>query len=172
MTAAPPTRHRLTGVDGLGQLRQLTTLHLRENRVASLDGFSPSMEALQYLNLRYHGNLTQWPTMSLDYSMLCSRSNSVSELSEVGKLGCLPMLRALILAECAISEGDDYRLEVLVCLPRLERLDKDPFTEEERADAEEVCAVSVCLFSGVYISYHELQVSQQRQEGGDGEDES
>ncbi len=49
------------------------------------------------------------------------------------------MLRAVVLGECPVSEGDDYRLEVLVSLPRLERLDKDPFTEDERADAEEVC---------------------------------
>ena len=41
-------------------------------------------------------------------------------------------------AECPVSELDDYRLEVLVALRKLERLDKDEFTEEERADAEEV----------------------------------
>ncbi len=52
------------------------------------------------------------------------------------------MLRALVLGECPVSETDDYRLEVLVGLPRLERLDKDPFTEEERADAEEVTGPS------------------------------
>jgi len=40
-----------------------------------------------------------------------------------------------------VSELDDYRLEVLVALRKLERLDKDEFTEEERADAEEVGVV-------------------------------
>ena len=38
-----------------------------------------------------------------------------------------------------MSELDDYRVEVLVALRRLERVDKDAVTEDERADAEEVC---------------------------------
>ena len=46
-----------------------------------------------------------------------------------------------------MSELDDYRLEVLIALRRLERLDKDAVTEDERADAEEVCAVHVCVYS-------------------------
>lgn len=33
---------------------------------------------------------------------------------------------------------DDYRVEVCIALRKLERLDKDEFTEDERADAEEV----------------------------------
>ena len=37
-----------------------------------------------------------------------------------------------------MCELDDYRLEALVVLPQLERLDKDLFTEDERAEAEEV----------------------------------
>ena len=37
-----------------------------------------------------------------------------------------------------MSEVDDYRLEVLIALRKLERLDKDEFTEDERTDAEEV----------------------------------
>lgn len=44
--------NKLTAVEGLGALRQLTTLHLRDNQVSSLEGLPPSMEALQYLNLR------------------------------------------------------------------------------------------------------------------------
>lgn len=66
------------------------------------------------------------------------RSNFVVEVSEMSKLQALPLLRCLVLAECPVSETDDYRLEVLVALPKLERLDKDEFTEDERSDAEEV----------------------------------
>ncbi len=43
----------LTKLEGLEGLRQLTTLHVRENQITTLDGFAPSMEGLQYLNLRY-----------------------------------------------------------------------------------------------------------------------
>ena len=34
---------------------------------------------------------------------------------------------------------EEYRVEVCLALRKLERLDKDEFTEDERADAEEVC---------------------------------
>lgn len=33
---------------------------------------------------------------------------------------------------------EEYRVEVCIVLRQLERLDKDEFTEDERADAEEV----------------------------------
>ena len=38
---------------GLGGLRKLAILHVRENQIASLDGLPPSMESLQYFNIRY-----------------------------------------------------------------------------------------------------------------------
>lgn len=37
-----------------------------------------------------------------------------------------------------MSELEDYRVELCIVLRQLERLDKDEFTEDERADAEEV----------------------------------
>ena len=49
--------NRLAKLEGLEGLRQLTTLHLRANRITSCDGFAPSMEALQYLNFRSVGTL-------------------------------------------------------------------------------------------------------------------
>lgn len=49
-----------------------------------------------------------------------------------------------------MSELDDYRVEVLVALRRLERVDKDAVTEDERADAEEVCRMCVVAHRCVY----------------------
>ena len=37
-----------------------------------------------------------------------------------------------------LTENDDYRLEVLISVRRLERLDKDHFSEDERSEAEEI----------------------------------
>ncbi len=69
--------NKLTQCDGIQSLHQLTTLHVRENQIASLDGFVPSLGALQYLNLR---------------------ANLVENPSQLTKLKCLPLLRAVVLA--------------------------------------------------------------------------
>lgn len=37
-----------------------------------------------------------------------------------------------------MSDEDDYRIEVLISLRRLERLDKDEYSDDERQEAEEV----------------------------------
>lgn len=43
----------LKKVEGLENLKNLTTLHLRDNHIETLSGFSKEMQSLQYLNLRY-----------------------------------------------------------------------------------------------------------------------
>uniref|UniRef100_A0A803THG3 Leucine-rich repeat-containing protein 23 n=1 Tax=Anolis carolinensis TaxID=28377 RepID=A0A803THG3_ANOCA len=110
-------QNSLTYLEGLTELGQLTTLHLRDNQLETLDGFSEDMKSLQYLNLR---------------------GNAISQIQELTKLLVLPMLRALVLLDNPCSEEGDYRIEVLVQLPRLERLDKDFFEEDERAEAEDI----------------------------------
>lgn len=109
--------NQITTLEGLSHLSQLTTLHLRENQLKSLSGLSDNMLSLQYINLR---------------------ANPIEEISEVAQLKCLPFLRALILSECPLCETDEYRLEVLIAIRTLERLDKDPYEQDERQDAEEV----------------------------------
>ncbi|XP_054044228.1 leucine-rich repeat-containing protein 23 [Rissa tridactyla] len=104
----------LEGLEGLGQL---TTLHLRDNQLETLDGFCSSMKCLQYLNLR---------------------SNGISSLQEVAKLQVLPMLQALVLLDNPCSDEPNYRLEVLVLLPHLQRLDKELVEQDERAEANEI----------------------------------
>ena len=38
---------------GLDHLHSLTTMHLRENQLVELDGFSEEMKMLQYVNIRW-----------------------------------------------------------------------------------------------------------------------
>ena len=43
-----------------------------------------------------------------------------------------------VVSENPLSDEDDYRIEVLISLRRLERLDKDEYNDDERQEAEEV----------------------------------
>lgn len=131
----------IKSLEGLERLEHLTTLHLRDNQLENLDGFSESMKNLQYVNLR---------------------GNNITDVKETGKLNCLPMLRALVISENPCCDEDDYRMEVLIQLRRLERLDKDEFTPEERQEAEDI--------------YEQRRLEEAQQEGAeeviqsDGED--
>ena len=40
-------------MEGIESMSKLTTLHLRDNQIEALEGFPDSLDALQYLNLRY-----------------------------------------------------------------------------------------------------------------------
>ena len=48
------------------------------------------------------------------------------------------LILVLLCPGTPLSEMEEYRIEVCIVLRKLERLDKDEFTEDERADAEEV----------------------------------
>ncbi|EHB18628.1 Leucine-rich repeat-containing protein 23 [Heterocephalus glaber] len=109
-------QNMLKNVEGLENLSDLTTLHLRDNHIESLSGFSKEMQSLQYLNLR---------------------GNAITSLGELAKLRDLPKLRALVLLENPCTDETDYHQEALVQMPHLERLDKDFYEEEERAEADE-----------------------------------
>ncbi|XP_003988388.2 leucine-rich repeat-containing protein 23 isoform X2 [Felis catus] len=110
-------QNMLKKVEGLENLSNLTTLHLRDNQIETLSGFSKEMTSLQYLNLR---------------------GNMVTHLGELAKLRDLPKLRALVLLDNPCTDESDYRQEALVQIAHLERLDKDFYEEEERAEADEI----------------------------------
>ena len=111
-------QNTITTIEGLDRLSSLTTLHMRGNQVKTLDGFTDGLQVLQYINLR---------------------ENSVMDVKvEVPKLQCLPLLRAMVLSENPCTEEDDYRIEVLIALRKLERLDKEEYQEEERTEAEAI----------------------------------
>ncbi|EAW88716.1 leucine rich repeat containing 23 [Homo sapiens] len=108
-------QNMLKKVEGLEDLSNLTTLHLRDNQIDTLSGFSREMKSLQYLNLR---------------------GNMVANLGELAKLRDLPKLRALVLLDNPCTDETSYRQEALVQMPYLERLDKEFYEEEERAEAD------------------------------------
>ncbi|XP_023280935.1 leucine-rich repeat-containing protein 23 [Seriola lalandi dorsalis] len=104
-------------LEGLEKLERLTTLHLRDNRLDSLEGLSPSMKCLQYLNVRGNAILDE---------------NALQHLGLLSKT-----LRAFVVSENPLVETTDHRLSVLTFVPQLERIDKDPVSPEERSEAWE-----------------------------------
>lgn len=60
-------------------------------------------------------------------------------------------LQVLVISENPLGQTTDYRLSVLVLLPRLERIDKDPVSPEERADALERIKVQLKYLSQALI---------------------
>ncbi|KAJ8889532.1 hypothetical protein PR048_009031 [Dryococelus australis] len=116
----------LERLEGLEQLVNLKTLHLRENPLTTLDGFSRSMKALRYVNIR---------------------GCQLESAQETMKLAVLPALEVLVVLgnpfaqqEDEEEEEDRYRLEVLTFLPRLKRLDKTAVGEEELEKTKEMRA--------------------------------
>ncbi|KAI8930289.1 hypothetical protein BC831DRAFT_440006 [Entophlyctis helioformis] len=106
--------NEVASLTNLDTIPTLQLLHLRANKIESLDGLSSKLTSLTYLNLR---------------------SNKVATLAEVDKLKVLPALRILILAENPVDQVENYRLEVVMRLGKLERLDKEMISPEEREDA-------------------------------------
>lgn len=51
---SPPDKAQnlIKKLEGLDKLERLITLHLRDNQLESLDGLSPNMKCIQYLNVR------------------------------------------------------------------------------------------------------------------------
>lgn len=109
--------NQIKNLVGIERMEHLATLHLRDNQIDNLDGFSDVLKNLQYINMR---------------------QNNLSSMKEVKKLQLLPILRAAVFKDNPIAAEDDYRLEMLITLRRLERLDKDEYNDDERQEAEEI----------------------------------
>lgn len=50
--ASLQAQNNIKRLEGLEKLERLMTLHLRDNQIDNLDGLSPNMKCLQYLNVR------------------------------------------------------------------------------------------------------------------------
>uniref|UniRef100_A0A8C6TBI8 Leucine-rich repeat-containing protein 23 n=1 Tax=Neogobius melanostomus TaxID=47308 RepID=A0A8C6TBI8_9GOBI len=105
-------------LEGLEKLERLQTLHLRENQIETLNGLNFNMKSLQYLNVRLGNKVAD--------------ENDIQSLRFVSK-----SLQILVLSENPVVETSDYRINIVMLLPNLERLDKDPVTYEERVEAKE-----------------------------------
>eukprot|EP00039_Didymoeca_costata_P028324 m.20663 g.20663 ORF g.20663 m.20663 type:complete len:367 (+) comp6917_c0_seq1:138-1238(+) len=106
--------NNITTTQGLGELLCLEEVYFRDNQITSLDGFNERQTQLQRID--------------------CS-NNKISTITEIAKLGVLPNLKELTLAENVVADESDYRSESLILNKALEILDDEPYEEDERAEA-------------------------------------
>ncbi|ENN75360.1 hypothetical protein HUJ04_006579 [Dendroctonus ponderosae] len=132
----------------LSKLTNLTTLHLRDNKIRKLNGFSEFLTKLSYLNLR---------------------NNNITKVRQFRKLACLPSLEILVYTGNPVDgkrqkglemqgeepgenevedeeeifgedqpekkpELDPIRLGVLVLLPNLKKINKDLVNFQEKEE--------------------------------------
>ncbi|OUM63150.1 hypothetical protein PIROE2DRAFT_10366, partial [Piromyces sp. E2] len=109
-------KNEITKLENLEQLTELEKLHLRENKISNLDGFTEDLKMLSEINLR---------------------ANEIENFEEIDKLKCLPNLKRVVLQENPIASDNNYRVEIVMRLPNLKTLDKDEVTSEDIEAAEE-----------------------------------
>ncbi|XP_047111700.1 leucine-rich repeat-containing protein 23-like [Schistocerca piceifrons] len=116
-------------LEDLQSLTSLRVLHLRQNPLRLLMGFSNKMAHLTYLNLR---------------------GCKIEDMSELKKLACLPVLETIVISENPMVEAaeEEYRVSLLSELPRLKRIDKLAVEEEELMAAEELIAARTEVLEG------------------------
>ncbi|XP_043966895.1 leucine-rich repeat-containing protein 23 [Gambusia affinis] len=103
-------------LEGLEKLERLTTLHLRDNQLETLEGLCSEMKCLQYLNIR---------------------GNAITEGDALRSLRLLTnSLKSLVIAENPVVDTILYRPSILILLPQLERIDKEVVTLKERTEAQ------------------------------------
>jgi len=133
----------LQSLEDIDCLVSLKTLHMRDNQLTSLDGFSENMKSLEYINMR---------------------GNNVSQVEELKKLAVLSGLKSLVVSENAASEDDEYRLEVIADISHLIRLDKDDVTQEERQEATELRKTKLAEQQAKRVEDEAMEQSQSQED--------
>ncbi|KAK9681323.1 hypothetical protein QE152_g38397 [Popillia japonica] len=148
----------------LGRLVNLKILHLRDNQIRKLNGFSENLVNLKYINLRQN-KITQIRKLNgfsenlVNLKYINLRQNKITKVRQFRKLDKLPSLETLVVLQNPVSGGDtrdaeieededaeideEERLEdmirvpILILLPNLKRINKVAVTHEEREEAYE-----------------------------------
>lgn len=110
-------KNQLASLSDVVGLKNLETLNVRNNKLETLADLADGHPKLKYLNLR---------------------ENNITNKEEVFKLANLTALETLILTDNPVREMDDYRMEVLVQIPSLLRLDKEAYTPAELQEAQQI----------------------------------
>lgn len=108
---------------GIDVLVNLSRLHLRGNPLTDLEGFTRINRNLGYLNLR---------------------ECSITQVQQLEKITLLKGLKTLVLRDnpfnyrCGREEDARFRIQILLLLPSLTRIDKNKVSSEEYVQATRI----------------------------------
>lgn len=112
-------KNSITSLADIIGLKNLETLNARGNKLETLTDIAECMPRLKYLNLR---------------------ENNIANKEDVYKLACHTALETLVLIDNPVRDTEDYRIDMLVNIPSLLRLDKEAYTEDEVFEANQIRA--------------------------------
>ncbi|KAL7751558.1 hypothetical protein RI367_003022 [Sorochytrium milnesiophthora] len=128
-------KNQLTVLTGLDDKLALQRLHLRENQIESLSGFSAANANLTYLNLRAN-RIAAWTEVEkLAVLRGLAQLNLSGLLSQVSVPHGQKEKTDVDPTENPICEQDNYRLNVIYRLLQVQVLDKEPVKPEDRDEA-------------------------------------
>jgi hypothetical protein len=102
----------VASLEGIQALKELVTLSVRGNKLEKLDGITAANIALTTVNLD---------------------TNEIDSIEEAKKLTVLRNITSLTLSDN--PKVEDYRMDMLVALPALLKLDGEVFENEEKSEA-------------------------------------
>ncbi|XP_028518337.1 leucine-rich repeat-containing protein 23, partial [Exaiptasia diaphana] len=127
--------NQLTDISSINSLTHLLTLKCDRNKLPSA-----KLDELPYLQIASFANNKIMDTEGISHPLLEHLNLSCKHLyPKYWKVKSTSICKCIVLIpENPVSDEDDYRIEVLITLRRLERLDKDEYTDDERQEAEEI----------------------------------
>lgn len=159
--------NQLENIDGLTDLPKLESVELRGNRLSNLDALSglsglkfiwaaeqqedgltsleglDELPSLERLHVRGNPGLNSFLGIGKDLPKLQhinARETGFESFEELKPLAALPELKSISLVGTPMSDSETYRAEVLIALPKIQIIDKEPVTGMEREEAKELWA--------------------------------
>ncbi|XP_006003641.1 leucine rich repeat containing 51 [Latimeria chalumnae] len=121
------------------------SIKLNNNTLTDLTNFNEvlskmitDISMLSWIDLSFNDLSAIEPVLTLykNLKVLYLHGNSISSLSEVDKLACLPYLKTLTLHGNPIETEKGYRNYVVVTLPQVKKFDFSGVTKQDRATAK------------------------------------
>lgn len=143
------TENKLATLSGMGTMAALTRLDLTGNELTSLEGLdAPALKSLglgknQLASLEHVGGAPRCVSLDLSENQLSGEDPAMPELARLGAE--MPLLQALLLGGNPLAD-DQVRVQALVRIPHLLRVEDEEVTNEDREAAralgEEIAAAA------------------------------